>query len=181
MSYPFSKHWYIFTDMGEVYQNYFENVSGQTVQYNTSDIPVQTIVDTIVNAYAGINKNLGYDYDGSNPTIYKAYAQQYLASTSAAEKDVYIVLGTIETGLAQGNISSPILKIQGQHANGTESVLTKAENIVSNVASGTGTILENLGAGIVNTSSALKNLPLLIGVGAVAYYFLMVAPKGKKG
>jgi hypothetical protein len=181
MSYPFSTHWFCFTDREEAYQNYFENVSGQTIQYNTSSIPVSQIVDTILDAYAGINSQLGYDYDGSNTSIYKAYAAKYLSSTSAKESDVYIVLGTVESGLAQVMITSPILKIHGAIANGTQGLLAKTESVLSDVATGTGTVLENLGVGIVNTSSVLSNLPLIIGIGAAAYYFLMVAPKSKKG
>ena len=181
MSYPFSTHWFCFTNKSEIYQNYFENVSGQTLQYNVSDIPVTQIVDTILDAYDGINAQLGYDYDGSNPVIYKAYAAKYLASTPAKESDVYIVLGTVEAGLNQTMISSPVLKLQGAIQNGTQGVLAKTESVLSNVAKGTGAVLENLGKGIVNTSAAFQNLPLILGGVAVLYYFLMIAPKTKKG
>jgi hypothetical protein len=185
MPYPFQKHWYCFTDIGEVYQNVFENLSGLSTQWQAGDdqnpslTNIKTLVDPIVDGYKSINAQIGVDYDGTNPDVYNKYIQAYTSSLSVTSKNVLIVLGTIEAGLLSNLISTPILKLHGAVSTNTQGILAKAESVVSDVAHGTGTILENLGQGIVNTSGALANLPLIIGVGVIAYYFLMVAPKSK--
>lgn len=179
MSYPFNSHWFIFTDKGEIYQNYFEYTTGLTTPWEQgTKVNIETLVDKIIDAYETVNEKLGIDFVSTNPASVKAYADEITARTNSARSDVTIVLSLVEAGLNNSVISSPELKLQGK----IPSTWDKVETAISKTASGVGTILENVGEGIVNTSSAFKNLPTLLGVGALgvlAYYFLMVTPKEK--
>lgn len=182
MSYSFETHWYLFTDRSEIYENvytYFYPNDKKT--YSDSPYNTPALVDSIIDAYQAANSQLGFDFNNSDTNTVRAYGDLISKSIGVTASQVMIVLGIIEAGLASGMITSPILKLTGVKSLHTDNIVDKVEDIVKKVATGTGNVLENVGTGIVNTSDMFKNLPVILGVCAIAYYFLMVAPKSKKG
>jgi hypothetical protein len=182
MSYAFATHWYLFTDRAEIYENVYSYFyPNDTKTYSDSPYNTPALVDSIIDAYPAANAQLGYDFNNADTNTVRAYGDLIAKGSTATASQVMIVLGIIESGLALGMITSPILKLTGTSNLHTDNVLDKVENVIKKVATGTGNIIENVGTGIVNTSDAFKNLPVILGVAAIAYYFLMVAPKSKKG
>jgi hypothetical protein len=183
MSYAFVDHWYTFTDRQRIYQNIHDYIytDESGIAYTTSRYPITELVDSVIDSYPKANEQLGFDFNNSDTNSVREYGSLISSSTNATSSQVMMILGIIEAGLKSGLISKPFLHLRGADSLHTPSVLDNIETVISKTAKGAGTVITNLGEGIVNTSSALSNLPVILGAGVILYYFLMIAPKTKKG
>lgn len=183
MSYTFVDHWYTFTDRQRIYQNVHDYLfpSESGIPYTTSREPVEQLVDSVIDSYVMANKQLGFDFDNANTETVRTYGNLISQGTNASPSQVMMILGIIEAGLKSGLIDKPFLKLQSRASLQEPSFLDKAEDLLANAGSGAETIIKNVGGGIVDMSELFKNLPMLLGTGAILYYFLMIAPKTKKG